>query len=74
MYPRLPCENKTLIKKYIFYIVKMKSQPLYMFSMSVANMIIIMKEIVPNGKYNHDYGYDLCHMQQKCLDYVIMTL
>ncbi len=42
--------------------------------MSVANMIIIMKEIVPNGRYNHDYKYDLCHMQQKCLDYIIMTL
>lgn len=45
-----------------------------MFSMSVANMIIIMKEIIPNGSYNHDYGYDLCHVQQKCLDYIIMTL
>jgi hypothetical protein len=35
-----------------------------MFSRNVVNMIIVAKDVVVNGNYDYDHGYDLWHIRQ----------
>jgi hypothetical protein len=56
--PTPPCGSKKLIQKHKFIFKKYIYQPLDMSSINVINMIIVTKDIIINGIYDHDHGYD----------------
>jgi hypothetical protein len=55
------------------YILNINFQQLDLSSMNmIKNMTIVMKDIVANGGYDYDNGYDLWHIEHKCLDSIVM--
>lgn len=59
MCPRLPCGNKKLIKIFIF---KNKILPIRYVLHKCGKYELIMKNIVANGSYDCDHGYDTGHI------------
>jgi hypothetical protein len=59
MYFKFPCGSKKLTKNMYLYLKDQISAVGYISPMSVVNMTLVTKDIISNGNYDYDYGYDM---------------